>query len=127
MLMLCPICSGEFQFRVSLCPSCECDLVPMTLDPTASRTTESSEREAVRFVELCRPRLYPVAMLIKQMLQGNDVAVLVQGGHSLSVMPHLAFGGELRVMVDSRQLEFARSLYKAYFESEDADEFPAEE
>ena len=127
MLMLCPICAGEFQLRIALCPSCECDLVPMTLDRTVVGTTESSERAAVRFVELCRPRLYPVAMLIKQMLQGNDVAVLVQGGHSLSVMPHLAFGGELRVMVDSRQLEFARSLYKAYFESEDGGEFPAEE
>ena len=121
--MLCPICAGEFQLRIELCPTCECDLVPMTLDQKAARRTESSEREAIRFVELCRPRLYPVAMLIKQMLQRNDVAVLVQGGHSLSVMPHLAFGGELRVMVDGRQLEFARSLYKAYFESEDAGEF----
>jgi hypothetical protein len=127
MLMLCPICAGEFQLRVALCPSCECDLVPMTLDQKAARTIESGEREAVRFVELCRPRLYPVAMLIKQMLQGNDIAVLVQGGHSLSVMPHLAFGGELRVMVDSRQLEFARSLYEAYFESKDGGEFAAEE
>jgi hypothetical protein len=99
----------------------------MTMDETAARRTESGERETVRFVELCRPRLYPVAMLIKQMLQGNDVTVLVQGGHSLSVMPHLAFGGELRVMVDSRQLEFARSLYKAYFESEDGREFAAED
>ena len=127
MLMLCPICAGEFQLRIALCPSCECDLVPMTMDETAARRTESGERETVRFVELCRPRLYPVAMLIKQMLQGNDVTVLVQGGHSLSVMPHLAFGGELRVMVDSRQLEFARSLYKAYFESEDGREFAAED
>ena len=116
--MLCPICAGEFQLRIALCPTCECDLVPMTLDRNAAGKPEPTEREAVRFVELCRPRLYPVAMLIKQMLQGNDVVVLVKGGHSLSVMPHLAFGGELRVMVDSRQLEFARSLYNAYFESE---------
>ena len=112
--------------RIALCPTCECDLVPMTLEQKAAGKVESGEREAVRFVELCRPRLYPVAMLIKQMLHGNDVAVLVQGGHSLSVMPHLAFGGELRVMVDSRQLEFARSLYEAYFESEGG-EFAAEE
>ena len=127
MLKLCPICAGEFQLRVALCPTCECDLVPMTLEQKAAGKAESGEREAVTFVELCRPRLYPVAMLIKQMLQGNDVAVLVQGGHSLSVMPHLAFGGELRVMVDSRQLEFARSLYEAYFESEGEGEFAAEE
>ena len=127
MLKLCPICAGEFQLRIALCPTCECDLVPMTLDQKAAARAESSEREAITFVELCRPRLYPVAMLIKQMLQGNDVAVLVQGGHSLSVMPHLAFGGELRVMVDLRQLEFARSLYEAYFESEGEEEFGAEE
>ena len=124
--MLCPVCAGEFQWRIALCPTCECDLVPMTLDQKAAGATASSEREAPRFVELCRPRLYPVAMLIKQMLQRNDVAVLVQGGHSLSVMPYLAFGGELRVMVDFRQLEFAQSLYKAYFESEHEGEFAEE-
>ena len=99
----------------------------MTLDQKAASHAEPSERAAITFVELCRPRLYPVAMLIKQMLQGHDVAVLVQGGHSLSVMPHLAFGGELRVMVDSRRLEFARSLHEAYFESEGEGEFAAEE
>lgn len=122
--MLCPICSGEFQPRVPLCPTCECTLVPVTLDENTAREVEARCREAATFVELCRPRIYPVAMLIKQMLEQHDVVVLVKGGNSLSVMPHLAFGGELRVMVDGRQYELARSLYEAYFEVKDEEEFP---
>lgn len=66
-------------------------------------------------------------MLIKQMLEQNGVAVMVQGGHSLSVLPHLAFGGEMRVMVDGEQLEFAQALYRAYFESDDDIDYITEE
>ena len=126
MLMLCPICAGEFQLEVGLCPTCDCGLIPVTLDPATALELESLG-ETVKFVELCRPRIHAVAMLIKQMLERHDVAVLVQGGSSLSVMPHLVFGGELRVMVDSRQLEFARSLYRAYFEAEGDADFTGEE
>jgi hypothetical protein len=61
-------------------------------------------------------------MLIKQMLEQNGVTVLVQGAHSLSLMPHLAFGGELRVTVEKSQLDFARSLYEAYFERGESSE-----
>ena len=114
--MLCPICAGEFQLRLSSCPGCGCDLVPSTLNEKAARQMKASLERRPDFVELCRPRLYPVAMLIKGMLEQHGVPVMVQGGHFLSVMPHLAFGGELRVMVDGEQLEFARELYHAYFE-----------
>jgi hypothetical protein len=65
-------------------------------------------------------------MLIKQMLEQHEVVVLIQGGNSLSVMPYLAFGGELRVLVDSRHIEYARSLYEAYFEAEDGTDFSSE-
>jgi hypothetical protein len=58
-------------------------------------------------------------MLIKQMLEQNGVSAMVVGGHSLSVMPHLVFGGELRVVVDRERLGFARSLYEAYFENDE--------
>jgi hypothetical protein len=65
--------------------------------------------------------MYPLAMLIKQTLEAHDVAVIVQGGNSLSLMPQLAFGGELRILVDSSQLEAAKSLYEAYFEGQGED------
>ncbi|HEY7547360.1 MAG TPA: hypothetical protein VID27_20865 [Blastocatellia bacterium] len=81
------------------------------------------EKRRVEFVELCRPRTYPVAMLIKQMLEQNGVAAIVQGGHALSVLPQLVFGGELRVLVDSEEIEYARELYRAYFESDDDTDF----
>jgi hypothetical protein len=58
-------------------------------------------------------------MLIKQVLEQNSVVALVKGGHSLSVLPHLAASGELRILVSSEQLEFASAIYRAYFESED--------
>lgn len=126
MLLLCPICAGEFQLRLECCPTCECRLVAWTLDEKAAAEIPRSEVEPVRFVLLCRPPLYAVAMLIKQTLEQHDVVVLIRGGNSLSVMPHLAFGGELHVLVDSRQFEYARSLYEAYFEAEDGTDYTPE-
>ena len=116
--MLYPICAGEFQLRAALCPGCGCDLVPSTLSEVSASEMAAADRQPVEFVELCRPPIFPVAMLIKQMLEQNGIAALVQGGHSLSVMPHLVFGGELRVMVDSQQLDYARALYHAYFHND---------
>ena len=66
-------------------------------------------------------------MLIKQVLEQHDVPVIVQGAHSLSVMPHLAMFGELRVLVDSHRLDLARRVYAAYFETDDDTDFSAEE
>lgn len=74
----------------------------------------TDERD-LEFVELCRPVIYPVAMQIRQTLEQNGVTLVMQGAHSLSVQPHLVFGGQLRVLVPKSQLEFARELYKAYF------------
>ncbi len=120
--MLCPICASEFDSPVKLCPACGCELFPFTLNPISDVTTRQ-EKRSIEFVELCRPRAYPVAMLIKQMLEQNGVAAIVQGGHALSVLPQLVFGGELRVLVDSEEIEYARELYKAYFESDDDTDF----
>ncbi|HXG66876.1 MAG TPA: hypothetical protein VNO70_17370 [Blastocatellia bacterium] len=92
--------------------------MPSTLSEVSANEMAAADSQPVEFVELCRPPIFPVAMLIKQMLEQNGVAALVQGGHSLSVMPHLVFGGELRVMVDSQQLDYARALYHAYFHND---------
>ena len=80
--------------------------------------TEKENRE-IKFVELCRPKLYPVALFIKETLEQNGIITLVKGGNAISLLPHLAFGGELRVLVDSQQIEFARELYQAYFENQE--------
>ena len=118
--MLCPICAGEFETQKGVCLSCGCVLVPSTLgdDPVRDREP-NAEREQVEFVELCRPQTNPEAMFIKETLEQNHVAVMIQGMHSLSLMPHLAFGGQLRVLVARDQLEYAQALYKAYFESDE--------
>jgi len=89
--------------------------------------TQRSEQTEIEFVELCRPRTNPEAMLIKQTLEQNNVAVMIQGMHSLSLMPHLAFGGQLRVLVARDQLEYAQALYKAYFESDEGTDYDEEE
>lgn len=127
MLMLCPICAGEFSCSVSECPGCGSSLVPSSLSEDIGGLEIATDgARATEFVELCRPRAFPVAMIIKDVLERNGVVVLVHGGHALSVLPHLAFAGELRVMVTRRQADFARQLYRAYFESSD-DEFGEEE
>ncbi len=126
MLMLCPICAGEFETHAGICVSCGCVLVPSTLNEEIGGVTEPAETREVEFVELCRPQTNPEAMFIKETLEQNNVAVLIQGAHSLSLMPYLAFGGQLRVLVDSKQLEYARALYMAYFESDEGTDYSEE-
>ncbi len=121
--MLCPICAEEFQPHLSACPGCGCGLVPATLEKNLYAETDEPAAEPVEFAELCRPRLFPVAMLIKQTLEQHGVTALIHGGHSISVMPYLAFSGEMRVLVAKRQLSQAKELYKAYFESDDETDF----
>lgn len=116
VLMLCPICSLDFQLQEDFCPDCGCGLVPASLE--AGREFDSEPDNSAELAELCRPRLYSVAMLIKQMLEQNGVAAIVLGGNAFSVMPHLAFSGEMRVMVSASQLEYARELYSAYFQND---------
>lgn len=124
MLMLCPICAGEFDLSAPDCPSCGCTLVASTIQDDGV----SDEDEGFEFVEMCRSQGgYPFAMLIKQTLEQNGVTVILQGGHFMSVMPSLAVGGELRVLVPRHQLEYARALYKAYFEGGGESEFTSEE
>src|SRR5258706_13605592 len=128
MLMLCTICGGEFETHSGVCLSCGCVLVPSTLNAEAPGRTEAVvEKRDVDFVELCRPQSNPEAMFIKETLEQNNVTVLIQGVHSLSLMPHLAFGGQLRVLVGRDQLEYAQALYKAYFESDEGTDYIEEE
>ncbi len=111
MLMLCPICAGEFETLSEVCSSCGCVLVPSTLNAEARGMTKTaSEKKDVEFVELCRPQSNPEAMFIKETLEQNNVTVLIQGMHSLSLMPHLAFGGQLRVLVRVRGLSPANHI-----------------
>lgn len=121
--MLCPICAEEFAERVSACPGCGFSLVPSSLVEQVSEHEEPQEAEEIEYVELCRPLIYPVALLVKDMLEQQGIPVFIKGGHSLSVMPQLAYGGELRVLVASNRLKYARKLYEAYFESDEDTDF----
>lgn len=127
MLMLCPICAGEFETHSAVCVSCGCVLVPSSLREQAPGLTEhAAEKREVEFVELCRPQSNPEAMFIKETLEQNNVAVMIQGVHSISLMPHLAFGGQLRLLVARNQLEYAQALYKAFFESDEETDYAEE-
>jgi hypothetical protein len=127
MLMLCPICGGEFETHSGVCLSCGCVLVPSTLNEALGMTETATEKREVEFVELCRPQSNPEALFIKETLEQNNVTVLIQGMHSISLMPHLAFGGQLRLLVGRNQLEYAQALYKAYFESDEGTDYIEEE
>ena len=127
MLMLCPICAGEFETQGLSCIRCGCELVPSTMGEMPVFQDEVIEAQDLEFVELCRPQSNPEAMFIKATLEQNNIAVIIQGMHSISVMPHLAFGGQLRVLVGSEQLEYAKAIYKAYFENEEGIDYSPEE
>ena len=127
MLMLCPICAGEYETQTGVCSTCGCVLVPSSLSEGGIGLPQTAtEKKDLKFVELCRPQTHPEAMFIKETLEQNHVAVMIQGGHSLSLMPYLAFGGQLRLLVADDQLEYARALYKAYFDSEEGSDYTEE-
>jgi len=123
MLMLCPICAGEFETQARMCVNCDFVLIPSTLNQETAGMIDAAETGEAEFVELCRPMTNPEAMLIKDTLEQNNVAVHIQGVHSLSLMPHLAFGGQLRLLVRRNQIEYAQALYKAYFESDEGSDY----
>ena len=128
MLMLCPICAGEFETQSFACLRCGCELVPSSIsDVQLSPGDVTGCPRDVEFVELCRPQSNPEAMFIKATLEQNNIAVMIQGIHSSWVMPHLAFGGQLRVLVGREQLEYAKAIYKAFFESEEGIDYSSEE
>ena len=127
MLMLCPICAGEFETQSFACVTCGCDLVPSSMGDFPSFPEEDKTNQEVEFVELCRPQSNPEAMFIKATLEQNNIAVLIHGIHSSWVMPHLAFGGRLRVLVRREQLDYAKAIYKAYFEGEEDIDYLSEE
>ena len=102
--------------QILACPGCGCNLVPENVETFSAPDYPSVESDQLEFVELCRPKLYPIAMLVKQKLEQNGVQAWVQGGNAISVLPQLAFGGELRVFVEKAKLDFAQEIYKAYFE-----------
>ncbi len=119
MLMMCPICAGEFQLQVSDCPGCGCKLVPENVTEFTKPANLAQRFFQLDFVELCRPKLYPIAMLVIQKLEQHGVQAWVQGGNAISVMPQLAFGGDLRVFVEKEKLDFAKEIYKAYFDTDE--------
>jgi hypothetical protein len=122
MLFLCPICTEEFnQSALTACPTCDCSLVAASIETRGDLVSFEipSDQTRVEYVELCRPPNYALGMLVKQMLEQNHVAALLKGGNSVSVLPQLAFGGQLIVLVDASRIEYAKELYSAYFESEE--------
>lgn len=127
MLMLCPICAGEYETKTGVCSTCGCVLVPSSLSEGGIGLPQAAtEKKDLKFVELCRPQTHPEAMFIKETLEQHHVAVMIQGMHSLSLMPYLAFGGQLRLLVADDQLEYARALYKAYFDSDEGASYSEE-
>lgn len=105
--------------QVSSCPGCGCNLIPENVTDSSDSDGPTPPSLQLEFVELCRPKMYPIAMLVKQKLEQNGVRAWVPGGNAISVLPQLAFGGELRVFVEKEKLEFAREIYKAYFDTDE--------
>ena len=130
MIMLCSICSEGFDPPSDVCPVCGCALVPSNLASNSSNELPSRLSLANakgNLVELCRPGSYPLALMVKQTLEQNGIPAFIPGGNSLSIMPHLAFGGELRVLVPEQDIDAARDVYQAYFEGSELPEENSEE
>jgi hypothetical protein len=125
--MLCSICSEEFDAVGVDCPICGCGLVPSSLSCDVPWAPVQQQKGSLKLVELCRPGSYPVAMMIKQTLEQNGIPVMIPGGNALSIMPHLAFSGELRLMVEECNSARAREIYDAYFVGQESIDYLPEE
>ena len=107
--MFCPICKSEYEPGIRRCATDDVDLVDSLSD------IEGDPSDA-RFVPLHTFSSPPEAEMISGLLQENGIRSAVQSGANDAFAPLLAAvspGGV--VLVDERDLDRARELYRAYF------------
>ena|SRR5215813_11079624 len=112
--MFCPVCEAEYQSGVTRCPDDDAELVERL-------TAENVERDSseARFVVLHNLSSPPEAEMVNDILRQNNVRSVVQSGANDAFSPVLsAVSPGVAVLVDERDLDRARELYKAFFGSD---------
>lgn len=111
-MAFCPDCEAEYRAGITECPDCDVALVDK-LTPDNSIHDKSDHK----FVLLRSFRNGAETGVVFELLDENGIRAFVRDGE-MGIFGTSFIGGA--VMVDERDLDRARELYEAYFQSESA-------
>lgn len=103
----CPECQSEYKPEVSTCTDCG---VALVAELPAEGTLDN---EASDLVPLRNFANAAEASMVLGLLEENGIRAFLSGG-DFTVAPS-AFGGDIVLMVDERDIERATALHEAYF------------
>jgi hypothetical protein len=109
----CPSCRAEYKTGITHCPDCDADL----LETLPERMPE---KEGTGLVELASFPIASEAVMIQELLEGNEIRTVLRG----EVDPIGAISGAAptTLLVEEKQLQRAKEIYQAFFAGEETEE-----
>lgn len=109
--MFCPVCESEYEAGIERCPDDETELV----ERLTPENTVHDHSEA-RFVPLHNIGSPAEAEMVNDILTQNGIRSVVQSSNMDAFSPLLSTTSPgAKVLVDERDFDRARELYKAFF------------
>jgi Putative prokaryotic signal transducing protein len=115
--MFCPECGSEYVGGVTKCSDCGTALV-------AELPTFEDSDEPLKLVRVTGPTEAP---MIQEVLDGNGIDSILQGEESASVLPATGDLTEVRIWVRESDMDSARDLIEAFFNSPESGDESASE
>ncbi|MGH9765658.1 MAG: putative signal transducing protein [Blastocatellia bacterium] len=112
-MAFCPNCEAEYKAGITVCPDCNYELVP-------ELTTRNMvhDRGAGKPVPFQNFTTAAEADMVSELLNRHGVRSFVEG-ERFAVLPG-SFSQEIIIMVDERDLDRAKELYDAFFNTQSA-------
>jgi len=109
--MICPVCEAEYEPGITQCPDDNANLVEKLSSPH-----DSSE---ARFVTLHNMGSPAEAEMVNDILHQNGIRSVVKSGGADALSPLLSATWEgAMILVDERDADRARDVYKAFFNAD---------
>ena len=109
--MICPVCEAEYEPGITQCPDDNANLVEKLSSPH-----DSSE---ARFVTLHNMGSPAEAEMVNDILHQNGIRSVVKSGGADALSPLLSATWEgAMILVDERDADRAREVYKAFFNAD---------
>jgi len=109
--MICPVCEAEYEPGITQCPDDNANLVEKLSSPH-----DSSE---ARFVTLHNMGSPAEAEMVNDILHQNGIRSVVKSGGADALSPLLSATWEgAMILVDERDADRAREVYKAFFSAD---------
>ena len=106
--MICPVCEGEYEPGITVCPTDNAKLV--------DKITNDHDSSEARFVSLHNLGSPAEAEMVNDILRQNGIRSMVKAGGADAFSPLLSATWEGAViLVDERDVDRAREVYQSFF------------